>query len=155
MLAPKKTKFRKAFKGKIHGLSKAGCLVSFGSFGLKALGTCRMTANQIEAARIAMNRCMRRAGTVWIRVFPHKPVTAKPAETRMGKGKGAFDRWVCPISPGRILFEIGGVNATLARKAMSLAAEKLPIPTCFVERQVLDHDLQQAYQAPPAPSQEG
>lgn len=134
MLAPKKTKFRKAFKGRIHGWSKRGCLVSYGEFGLKSLGAERITANQIEAARVAMNRYMRRMGRVWVRIFPDLPVTAKPTENRMGKGKGAVDRWVCRVSPGRVLFEIGGVSEETARQAMALAAEKLPISVVFIKR---------------------
>ncbi|MDC0344839.1 50S ribosomal protein L16 [Alphaproteobacteria bacterium] len=134
MLSPKKTKHRKAFKGRIHGNAKGGTSVHFGSFGLKALEPDRITARQIEAARRAMVRHMRRSGRVWIRIFPDLPVSSKPAEVRMGSGKGANDYWACRVKPGRILFEIDGVQEESARQAFALAAEKLPIKTKFVQR---------------------
>ena len=134
MLQPKKTKFRKQFKGRIHGVAKGGTNLDFGQFGLKAVEPERITARQIEAARRALTRHMRRAGRVWIRVFPDVPVSSKPAEVRMGKGKGAPELWVCRVKPGRIMFEIDGVSSTLAREAWTLAAAKLPIKTRFVQR---------------------
>ena len=134
MLQPKKTKFRKQFKGRIHGVAKGGTNLDFGQYGLKAVEPERITARQIEAARRALTRHMRRAGRVWIRVFPDVPVSSKPAEVRMGKGKGAPELWVCRVKPGRIMFEIDGVPSTLAREALSLAAAKLPIKTRFVQR---------------------
>jgi large subunit ribosomal protein L16 len=134
MLQPKKTKFRKAFKGRIRGVSKAGFELNFGQFGLKAMEPDRVTARQIEAARRALTRHMKRAGRVWIRVFPDVPVSKKPVEVRMGKGKGAPELWVVRVAPGRIMFEIDGVPATIAREAFDLAAAKLPIKTRFVER---------------------
>ena len=134
MLQPKKTKFRKQFKGRIHGVAKGGTNLDFGQYGLKAVEPERITARQIEAARRALTRHMRRAGRVWIRVFPDVPVSSKPAEVRMGKGKGAPELWVCRVKPGRIMFEIDGVSSTLAREALTLAAAKLPIKTRFVQR---------------------
>ena len=134
MLQPKKTKFRKQFKGRIHGVAKGGTNLDFGQYGLKAVEPERITARQIEAARRALTRHMRRAGRVWIRIFPDVPVSSKPAEVRMGKGKGAPELWVCRVKPGRIMFEIDGVPSTLAREALSLAAAKLPIKTRFVQR---------------------
>jgi len=134
MLQPKKTKFRKQFKGRIHGVAKGGTNLDFGQYGLKAVEPERITARHIEAARRALTRHMRRAGRVWIRVFPDVPVSSKPAEVRMGKGKGAPELWVCRVKPGRIMFEIDGVPSTLAREALSLAAAKLPIKTRFVQR---------------------
>ena len=134
MLQPIKTKFRKAHKGRIRGQSKAGYDLNFGEFGLKALEPERVTARQIEAARRAMTRHMKRAGRVWIRVFPDLPVSKKPAEVRMGSGKGAPELWVARVKPGRVLFEIDGVNTQTAREALTLAAAKLPIKTRFVER---------------------
>lgn len=134
MLQPKRTKFRKAHKGRIHGTAKAGFALNFGQFGLKAVEPERITARQIEAARRALTRHMRRAGRVWIRVFPDVPVSKKPTEVRMGKGKGAPEYWVCRVAPGRILFELDGVPAELAREALRLAAAKLPIQTRFVQR---------------------
>jgi len=134
MLQPKKTKFRKQFKGRIHGVAKGGTNLDFGQFGLKAVEPERITARQIEAARRALTRHMRRTGRVWIRVFPDVPVSSKPAEVRMGKGKGAPELWVCRVKPGRIMFEIDGVSSTLAREALTLAAAKLPIKTRFVQR---------------------
>jgi len=134
MLQPKRTKFRKAFKGRIRGVSKGGFELNFGQFGLKAMEPERVSARQIEAARRAMTRHMKRAGRVWIRVFPDVPVSKKPVEVRMGKGKGAPELWVVRVAPGRIMFEIDGVAADIAREAMSLAAAKLPIKTRFVQR---------------------
>ena len=134
MLSPKKTKYRKQFKGRIHGMTKAGATLNFGSYGLKSLEPERITARQIEAARRAITRQMKRQGRVWIRVFPDVPVSKKPAEVRMGSGKGAPEFWVCKIKPGRILFEVDGVPKELAEEAMRLAAGKLPIATRFVAR---------------------
>jgi large subunit ribosomal protein L16 len=134
MLAPKKTKFRKAFKGKIHGMAKAGTTVSFGTYGLKAEEPARITARQIEAARRAITRHIRRVGRVWIRIFPDVPVSKKPAEVRMGSGKGSPEYWVCRVKPGKVLFELDGVLPEVAEKAFQLAAAKLPIQTRFVKR---------------------
>ncbi len=134
MLQPKRTKFRKQHKGRIHGVAKGGTDLNFGAFGLKALEPERVTARQIEAARRAMTRHMKRAGRVWIRIFPDVPVTSKPTEVRMGKGKGAVDFWACKVKPGRIMFEIDGVSEEIAREALRLAAAKLPIRTRFVQR---------------------
>lgn len=134
MLQPKRTKFRKAHKGRIHGIASSGTNLDFGQFGLKALEPERVTARQIEAARRALTRHMKRAGRVWIRVFPDVPVSKKPIEVRMGKGKGSPELWVVRIKPGRILFEIDGIAEPLAREALALAAAKLPIKTRFVER---------------------
>ena len=134
MLQPKKTKYRKAHKGRIRGLATSGASLSFGEFGLKAMEPDRVTARQIEAARRAMTRHMKRAGRVWIRVFPDVPVSKKPLEVRMGSGKGTPELWVARVKPGRIMFEIGGVPINIAKEALSLAAAKLPIKTRFVER---------------------
>lgn len=134
MLQPKKTKFRKAHKGRIHGMASGGVDLNFGDYGLKAIEPERISARQIEAARRAITRHLRRAGRVWIRIFPDVPVSSKPAEVRMGSGKGSVDRWVCRVKPGRILFELGGVPGPLARSAFELAAAKLPIKTKFVVR---------------------
>lgn len=134
MLQPKKTKFRKQFKGRIHGVSKGATSLDYGEFGLKAMEPERITARQIEAARRALTRHMKRAGRVWIRVFPDVPVSSKPAEVRMGKGKGAPEYWVARVKPGRIMFEIDGVSVEIAREALTLAAAKLPIKTRFVQR---------------------
>ncbi|MFZ4077368.1 MAG: 50S ribosomal protein L16 [Legionellaceae bacterium] len=134
MLSPKKTKFRKAFKGKIHGIAKAGFSVSYGSYGLKALEPARVTARQIESARRAITRHMRRVGKVWIRLFPDVPVSRKPAEVRMGSGKGGVEFWICRVKPGKIMFELDGVSEEVAEAAFKLAAEKLPIETKFVKR---------------------
>ena len=134
MLQPKRTRFRKAFKGRIHGEAKAGFELNFGQFGLKALEPERVTARQIEAARRALTRHMKRAGRVWIRIFPDVPVSKKPTEVRMGKGKGAPEFWAARVHPGRIMFELDGVPADLAREALRLAAAKLPIKTRFVQR---------------------
>jgi large subunit ribosomal protein L16 len=134
MRQPKRTKFRKAFKGRISGQSKGGFSLAFGEFGLKALEPERVTARQIEATRRAITREMKRQGKVWIRVFPDVPVTAKPIEVRMGKGKGSVERWVARVAPGRILFEIDGVPEETARQALALGAAKLPIKTKVVKR---------------------
>src|SRR6476646_3213440 len=134
MLSPSRTKFRKQHKGRIHGAAKAGTSLNFGQFGLKALEPERITAREIEAARSAITRHMKRAGRVWIRVYPDVPVSKKPAEVRMGSGKGAPEFWVTRVKPGRIIFEIDGVTVQLAKEALSLAAAKLPIKTRFVER---------------------
>ena len=134
MLQPKRTKFRKAHKGRIHGAAKGGTTLTFGEYGLKAQEPERITARQIEAARRAMTRHMKRAGRVWIRIFPDLPVTAKPTEVRMGKGKGAPEYWAARVRPGRIMFELDGVNEEVAREALRLAAMKLPIKTRFVKR---------------------
>jgi large subunit ribosomal protein L16 len=134
MLQPNRTKFRKAHKGRIHGVATSGTSLTFGEFGLKALEPERVTARQIEAARRAMTRHMKRAGRVWIRIFPDVPVSKKPIEVRMGKGKGTPEFWVCRIKPGRVLFEIDGVPLQTAREALDLAAAKLPIKTRFIAR---------------------
>ncbi|AIK96760.1 50S ribosomal protein L16 [Candidatus Odyssella acanthamoebae] len=134
MLSPKRTKYRKAFKGRIHGNAKAGTDVAYGSYGLKAMEPCRMTARQIESARRAITRHIRRVGKVWIRVFPDVPVSTKPAEVRMGSGKGSPEYWVCRVKPGKILFELDGVLPEVAEKAFELASAKLPIATRFVRR---------------------
>ncbi len=134
MLQPKKTKFRKAHKGRIHGKAKGGTALNFGAYGLKAVEPGRITARQIEAARRAMTRHIKRAGKVWIRIFPDVPVSKKPTEVRMGKGKGSPEFWICRVKPGRMMFEMDGVPAELAREALALAAAKLPIGTRFVTR---------------------
>ena len=134
MLQPKKTKFRKAHKGRIHGLATSGASLAFGEFGLKATEPERLTARQIEAARRALTRHMKRAGRVWIRIFPDVPVTKKPLEVRMGLGKGGIEYWVARVKPGRILFELDGVPVEIAKEALLLAAAKLPIKTRFVQR---------------------
>ena len=134
MMQPKKTKFRKAHKGRIHGVATSGATLSFGQFGLKAMAPGRITARQIEAARRALTRHMKRAGRVWIRIFPDVPVTSKPTEVRMGKGKGAVDYWAARVKPGRIMFEIDGVNEETAREALRLGAAKLSVKTRFVQR---------------------
>ncbi|MEX0814003.1 MAG: 50S ribosomal protein L16 [Chitinophagales bacterium] len=134
MLQPKRTKFRKQQKGKIKGNAQRGASIAYGSFGLKALEEAWITNRQIEAARIAVNRFMKREGQVWIRIFPDKPTTSKPAEVRMGKGKGAPEGWVAVIRPGRMLFEADGVPLQIAQEALRLAAQKLPIKTKFVVR---------------------
>ena len=134
MLSPKRTKFRKAHKGRIHGNAKGGTQLNFGSYGLKAVTHERVTARQIEAARRAITRHLRRAGRVWIRIFPDVPVSSKPAEVRMGKGKGSPEYWVARVKPGRIMFEIDGVPWDLAREAFLLAAAKLPLDTRIVRR---------------------
>lgn len=134
MLTPKRTKYRKAFKGRIHGNAKGGSSLNFGQHGLKAIEPERITARQIEAARRAITRHVKRVGRLWIRIFPDLPVTSKPAEVRMGKGKGSVDYWACRVKPGRILFEIDGVNEELAREAFARASAKLPVKTKFVTR---------------------
>jgi large subunit ribosomal protein L16 len=134
MLQPKKTKFRKQFKGRIHGASKAGVALNFGSYGLKAMEPERITARQIEAARRAITRQMKRQGRVWIRIFPDVPVSDKPAEVRMGKGKGAVEYWAARVAPGRIMFEVDGVADEVAREALRLGAAKLPVKTRIVTR---------------------
>ena len=134
MMSPKRTKFRKAHKGRIHGLAKGNTQLNFGAFGLKALEPERITARQIESARRAITRAMKRAGRVWIRIFPDVPVSTKPAEVRMGSGKGSPDFWVARVAPGRIMFEIDGVTAELAKEALTLGAAKLPIKTKFITR---------------------
>ena len=134
MLSTKRLKFHKQHKGRIHGMAKGGSELSFGSYGLKALSPERITARQIEAARRAITREMKRAGRVWIRIFPDVPVSDKPAEVRMGKGKGAVEFWVARVKPGRIMFEIGGVSEELARRAFELGAAKLPVKSKFVKR---------------------
>ncbi|MDP6558713.1 MAG: 50S ribosomal protein L16 [Candidatus Binatia bacterium] len=134
MLEPKKVKHRKIQKGRRSGMALRGSALAFGDYGLKALGRGWVTAREIEAARIALTRYMKRGGKVWIRVFPDKPISKKPAEVRMGKGKGAPDRWVVVVKPGRVLFEMEGVEGPLAREAFRLASHKISLPTLFVER---------------------
>lgn len=135
MLQPKRTKFRKSHKGRIHGTAKGGTELNFGSFGLKAVQPERITARQIEAARRAMTRQMKRQGRVWIRIFPDVPVSKKPTEVRMGKGKGSVEFWAAKVKPGRIMFEIDGVSSTVAREALRLAAMKLPVKTRIVQKE--------------------
>ena len=135
MLAPKRVRYRKQQKGRMRGMATRGSDISFGDFGLKALNNGYATSRQIEAARVAITRHVKRGGKVWIRIFPDKPITKKPAETRMGKGKGSPEGWVAVIRPGRILYEIKGVPETIAREALNLAAHKLPFQTRFVSRQ--------------------
>ncbi len=134
MLSPKRMKFRKQHKGRIHGLAKGGSTLSFGSYGLKALSPERVTARQIEAARRAITREMKRAGRLWIRIFPDVPVSDKPAEVRMGKGKGSIEFWVARVKPGRIMFEAEGIDEETARRAFALGAAKLPVKSKFVQR---------------------
>ena len=134
MLSPKRTKYRKGHKGRIHGAAKGGTSLNFGAFGLKAMEPARITARQIEAARRAITRHMKRVGKVWIRIFPDVPVSRKPAEVRMGSGKGTPEYWVCRVHPGRIMFELDGVPKQLAQEAFTLAAAKLPIKTRMVSR---------------------
>lgn len=134
MLQPKKTKYRKTFKGRIKGAAKGGTALNFGNFGLKALEPERITSRQIEATRRAVTRHMKRQGKVWIRIFPDVPVTGKPIEVRMGKGKGSVERWVAKVAPGRILFEVDGVSEPIAREALRLGAAKLPIKTKIIKR---------------------
>jgi large subunit ribosomal protein L16 len=134
MLQPTRTKFRKAHKGRIHGVATSGIDLAFGQFGLKAMEPDRLTARQIEAARRALTRHMKRAGQVWIRVYPDTPVSKKPLEVRMGSGKGAVEYWVARVKPGRILFEVDGIPVELAKEALTLAAAKLPIKTRFISR---------------------
>lgn len=137
MLQPKRTKFRKIMKGRNRGLAERGSSISFGEYALKATGRGRITARQIEAARRAMTRHIKRGGKIWIRVFPDKPITQKPLEVRMGKGKGSVEYWVAQIQPGRILYEVQGVPEDLAREAFALAAAKIPVSTTFVKRTVM------------------
>jgi large subunit ribosomal protein L16 len=134
MLQPKKVKHRKMQKGRMRGSAQTGNTVAFGEYGLQALDRCKLTARQIEAARIAMTRHVKRGGKIWIRVFPDKPITKKPAETRMGKGKGNPEEWVAIVKPGRMLYEMEGVTVEIAREAFRLAQHKLPVPTRFVAR---------------------
>jgi len=136
MLMPKRTKFRKQQKGNMRGAAHRGSTIDFGEYALQAMEPGRITARQIEAARVALTRHVKRGGKIWIRIFPDKPITRKPAETRMGKGKGSPEYWVAVVKPGRILFELEGVNAALAREAMELARHKLPIKTRFIQRGV-------------------
>ncbi|MFZ5917230.1 MAG: 50S ribosomal protein L16 [Chloroflexota bacterium] len=135
MLMPKRVKYRKQFRGRMRGVAQRGAAVQFGEFGLQALEPFWITSRQIEAARRALVRFMKRRGKVWIRIFPDKPVTQKPAETRMGKGKGAVDHWVAVVKPGRVMFEMAGVSEEVAREAMRLASRKLPIKTRFIARE--------------------
>jgi large subunit ribosomal protein L16 len=137
MLQPKKTKFRKMFKGKMKGCAQRGATLAFGSYGIKSLEEVWMTARQIEAARIAATRYMKREGQLWIRIFPDKPITKKPLEVRMGKGKGAVEYWAAVVRPGRMLFELDGVSEDIAKEALRLAAQKLPVKTKFVVRRDL------------------
>lgn len=139
MLEPKKVKYRKVQKGRRRGTAHRGSTLAFGDYGLKAMGRGWMSAREIEAARVALTRYLKRGGKVWIRIFPDKPLTKKPLETRMGKGKGATEKWVAVVQPGRILFEMEGVEAALAKEAFRLAAHKLSIPTLMVERRGLVH----------------
>ena len=134
MLSPKRTKYRKQHKGRVHGIDKGGSSLNFGAYGLKAMEPGRITARQIEAARRAITRHAKRAGKMWIRVFPDVPVSTKPAEVRMGKGKGTPEYWMCRIKPGRMMFEIDGVDVEIAKRAFELAAAKLPLKTRFVTR---------------------
>ncbi len=140
MLQPKRTKFRKEQKGKMKGNAQRGNQIAFGSFGIKAMEMCLLTGRQIEAARVAVTRKMQRQGQIWIRVFPDKPITSKPAEVRMGKGKGAPEGFVARVTPGRILFEAEGIPFDLAKEALRLAAQKLPIKTKFVVRRDYDYN---------------
>ncbi|MEM9227945.1 MAG: 50S ribosomal protein L16 [Verrucomicrobiota bacterium] len=137
-LLPSRTKYRKVQKGRIRGLAKGGDTLAFGDFGIQSLERGRLTASQLEAARVAINRYLKRKGKVWIRVFPHKPVTKKPAETRQGKGKGSVEYWCAVIKPGVILFEVGGTSQTLAREAMRLADGKLPFKCRFISREEME-----------------
>jgi large subunit ribosomal protein L16 len=135
MLSPKRVKFRKMFKGRMKGLSQRGNAVAFGTYGLQALEPGWVTSRQIEAARVALTRHIKRGGKVWIRIFPDKPITKKPAETRMGKGKGSPEMWVAVVKPGRVMFELEGVSPEIAQKAMALASAKMPVKTKFVVRE--------------------
>lgn len=137
MLSPKRVKYRKRQRGRLKGLAQRGSKVSFGEFGLKAMVSGRLTSRQIEAARRAMTRRVKRGGKLWIRIFPDQPVTKKPAETRMGSGKGNPEYWVAVIQPGRVLFEISGIEEAMAREALALAAQKLPIDTSFVKKEAI------------------
>ena len=142
MLSPRRVKFRKTQKGKMKGVSHRGTQLAYGTFGIKSLDEAFITARQIEAARIAATRFMKREGQLWIKIFPDKPITKKPAEVRMGKGKGAPEYWVAPVQPGRILFEVGGVPVEVATEALRLAAQKLPVTTKFVVRRDYDFTSQ-------------
>lgn len=144
MLIPKRVKYRKQHRGRMKGKAQRGTTVQFGEFGLQALEPAWITNRQIEAARVAMTRYIKRGGKVWIRIFPDKPVTAKPAETRMGSGKGAPEYWVAVVKPGRIMFEMAGVSEEVAREAMRLASHKLPIKTKFVTRQEMDGEANES-----------
>ena len=135
MLSPKRTKYRKMQKGRNRGKATRGTVVNEGEYGLQALEAGLITANQIEAARVAINRYIKRGGKVWIKIFPNKPITKKPAETRMGKGKGAPEYWVAPVKPGRVMFEVAGVSEEVAREALRLASHKLPVKTKFLARE--------------------
>ncbi len=137
MLSPKRVKFRKRQRGRLKGTDERGSKVSFGEYGLKAISSGRLTARQIEAARVTINRQVKRGGKLWIRIFPHLPITKKPAETRMGKGKGNPEFWVAEVRPGRVLFEMSGIDEETAKKALDLAAYKLPVQTEFVKRSAL------------------
>jgi len=137
MLSPKRVKFRKRQRGRLKGKDERGSKVSFGEYGLKAITSGRLTARQIEAARVTINRQVKRGGKLWIRIFPHVPITKKPAETRMGKGKGNPEFWIAEIRPGRVLFEMAGVDEATAKKALELASFKLPLQTTFVKRSLL------------------
>ncbi|MEC7656910.1 MAG: 50S ribosomal protein L16 [Pseudomonadota bacterium] len=134
MLSPKRTKFRKAHKGRVHGNAKGGTSLNFGAYGLKAMQPGRITARQIEASRRAVTRHIKRAGKVWIRIFPDVPVSSKPAEVRMGKGKGSPEYWMCRVKPGRVMFELDGVESDIAREALMFAAAKMPIRCKFIQR---------------------
>lgn len=144
MLIPKRVKYRRQHRGRMKGQTKGGSTIVFGEFGLQALQPAWITSQQIEAARIAMTRHIKRGGKVWIKIFPHKPVTEKPAETRMGSGKGSPEYWVAVVKPGRVLFELAGVNEETAREAMRLAAHKLPIKTKFIKREELGGDTRES-----------
>ena len=144
MLMPKRVKYRRQHRGKMRGRAKGGTEVTFGEFGLQATTSAWITARQIEAARIAMTRYMKRGGKVWIKIFPQKPYTAKPLEVRMGSGKGAPEGWVAVVKPGKILFEIGGVSEEVAREALRLASHKLPVRTKFVKREELGGDVNES-----------
>ena len=137
MLSPKKPRYRKQQKGRIRGMARKGCDLAFGSYGLQATGRGWITARQIEASRVAITRHVKRAGKIWIRIFPDKPLTKKPLETRMGKGKGAVEVWVAPVKPGRVLFEVEGVTEEMAKEALLLAAAKLPVRTQIIAREEL------------------
>lgn len=144
VLIPKRVKYRRQHRGRMKGQSKGGSTIGFGEFGLQALEPAWITSQQIEAARIAMTRHIKRGGKVWIKIFPHKPVTEKPAETRMGSGKGSPEYWVAVVKPGRVLFELAGVSEEVAREAMRLAAHKLPVKTKFIQRQELGGDTRES-----------
>lgn len=137
MMQPKRTKYRKMFKGRIRGLSSRGTRISKGEFGLKTVEMGKITARQIEAARRALSRHMKRGGQIWIDIFPDKPITKKPLEVRMGSGKGSVEYWVAPVQPGRVIFEVGGISEDLAKEALTLAAAKLPVKTIFVARSIM------------------